>query len=79
MAATLRHRLNEHVNKINKRQNITLDDMRVRFVTFESEWWVFAAEYVLIAYFDPDWNFSGLGGKSTRERASGDASCQHVE
>ena len=60
---TLRKRLNEHVNKIKKRQNITLDDMSVRFVTFETEWWVFAAEYVLIAYFDPLWNYSGFGSK----------------
>jgi len=60
---TLRQRLNEHVNKIKGRQNITLDEMGARFVTFETEWWVFAAEYVLIAYFDPPWNNSGFGSK----------------
>lgn len=60
---TLRTRLNEHVSKISKRQNITVDDVFVRFVTFESEWWVFAAEFVLIAYFDPAWNYTGFGSK----------------
>jgi hypothetical protein len=37
--------------------------MQIKFVTFESEWWVFAAEYVLIAYFKPEWNLSGFGSK----------------
>lgn len=60
---TLRVRLGEHISKILTRQNISLDEMRVKFVTFESEWWVFAAEYVLIAYFKPAWNFSGFGSK----------------
>lgn len=60
---TVRTRLNEHVRKIESRQNITLDDMAVRFVTFESEWWVFAAEYALIAHFSPAWNYSGFGSK----------------
>src|SRR5271163_1968903 len=44
----LRARLNEHVGKINTRQNISLADMKCRYLTFESEWWVIAAEYVLI-------------------------------
>lgn len=60
---TLRTRLNEHVGKINGRQNISLDDMRCRYLTFVSEWWVFAAEFVLIAYFSPEWNYSGFGSK----------------
>ena len=60
---TLRTRLGEHINKISTRRNISLNDMQVKFVTFESEWWVFAAEYVLIAYFNPAWNFSGFGSK----------------
>ena len=60
---TLRHRLNEHVIKISRRRNVSLGEMQVRFVTFESEWWVFAAEYVLIAYFNPPWNNSGFGSK----------------
>ncbi|MEX1026704.1 MAG: Eco29kI family restriction endonuclease [Candidatus Paceibacterota bacterium] len=61
---TLRARLNEHVSKISMRQNITSDEVSVRFVTFESEWWVFAAEFVLIAYFEPAWNYSGFGSKT---------------
>jgi len=31
----LRQRLNEHVNKIAKRQNITLGEIRCRYLTFE--------------------------------------------
>jgi len=60
---TLRTRLNEHVGKISGRQNITLDEMECKFLTFDSEWWVFAAEYVLIAYYKPEWNGSGYGSK----------------
>lgn len=60
---TLRMRLNEHVGKIGGRKNITLDEMNCKFLTFESEWYVFAAEYVLIAYFNPEWNTSGFGSK----------------
>ena len=36
---TLRGRLNEHVSKISSRRNITLDDMKCRYLRFESEWW----------------------------------------
>lgn len=39
---TLRVRLNEHVTKIGGRQNISLDEMQCRYLTFSSEWWVFA-------------------------------------
>jgi len=60
---TLRARLNEHVKKISRRQNITLDEMGCRYLKFDSEWWVFAAEYVLIAHFKPEWNDTGFGSK----------------
>lgn len=60
---TLRARLNEHVGKISSRQNITIREMKCRYLTFASEWWVFAAEFVLIAYFKPEWNDSGFGSK----------------
>jgi hypothetical protein len=63
-ARSLRARLNEHIGKISKRQNITLSDMKCRFLTFESDWWVFAAEYALIAHFNPEWNTSGFGSKT---------------
>lgn len=43
---TLRARLSEHAAKIAGRKNISLDDMRCRYLTLESEWWVFAAEFV---------------------------------
>lgn len=60
---TLRARLNEHVAKISERQNITLEDMRCRYLTFDSEWWVFAAEFALMTHFTPEWNLSGFGSK----------------
>lgn len=61
---TLRARLSEHVSKIAGRQNITLDEMRCRYLTFSSEWWVFAAEYALIVHYAPAWNYSGFGSKT---------------
>jgi hypothetical protein len=59
----LRMRLNEHVGKINSRRNINLAEMECRYLTFESEWWVFAAEYALITHYQPEWNASGFGSK----------------
>jgi hypothetical protein len=61
---TLRDRLNEHVTKITGRENISLDDMTCRYLTLESEWWVFAAEFALIAHYSPEWNTSGFGSKT---------------
>lgn len=61
---TLRVRLNEHVGKIEKRQNIALADVTCRYLTFESEWWVFAAEYALMDHYRPEWNASGFGSKT---------------
>ncbi len=60
---TLRSRLNEHVSKIEGRQNITIDEMRCRYLTFDSEWWVFAAEFAIIHHYKPEWNASGFGSK----------------
>jgi hypothetical protein len=60
---TLRARLNEHVSKISSRQNIVLKNMKFRYLTFSSEWWVFAAEYAIIAHYHPEWNESGFGSK----------------
>jgi hypothetical protein len=60
---TLRARLSEHAAKISGRKNISLDDMRCRYLTLESEWWVFAAEFALIAHYQPEWNASGFGSK----------------
>jgi len=59
----LRARLTEHVSKISGRKNITLDDMKCRYLTFTSEWWVFAAEFALITHYQPEWNESGFGSK----------------
>lgn len=61
---TLRSRLNEHRNKIAGRQNITVEEMSCRYLTFESEWWVFAAEFALVVHYDPEWNGSGFGSKT---------------
>jgi Eco29kI restriction endonuclease len=60
---TLRSRLNEHVSKIGGRRNIAISDMACRYLTFDSEWWVFAAEFALITSFAPEWNTSGFGSK----------------
>ena len=60
---TLRARLNEHVAKISDRQGISVEDMTCQYLTFSSEWWVFAAEFALIAHFSPEWNYSGFGSK----------------
>jgi len=61
---TLRARLNEHIGKIEKRQNITLADMTCRYLIFESEWWVFAAEFALMDHYRPEWNGTGFGSKA---------------
>lgn len=60
---TLRARLGEHVGKISGRQKISLADMKCRYLTFASEWWVFAAEFAPIARYKPEWNESGFGSK----------------
>lgn len=60
---TLRARLNEHVSKIDGRQNISPEEMKCRYLTFSSEWWVFAAEFALIKHYEPEWNTSGFGSK----------------
>jgi hypothetical protein len=60
---TLKDRLSEHVNKISRRRNISLGDMTCRYLTFDSEWWVFAAEFALITHYHPEWNESGFGSK----------------
>lgn len=61
---TLRGRLAEHVGKIEGRQNIELSEMRCRYLTFDSEWWVFAAEFALMVHYEPEWNTSGFGSKT---------------
>lgn len=60
---TLRARLSEHAGKISGRKNISLEDMKCRYLTFASEWWVFAAEFALVAHHRPVWNESGFGSK----------------
>ena len=61
---TLRARLNEHVGKISGRKKISLEEMQCRYLTFVSEWWVFAAEFAVIAHYRPEWNESGFGSKT---------------
>lgn len=61
---TLRARLAEHIGKISGRKNITLGDMKCRYLTFESEWWVFAAEFALMVHYEPEWNASGFGSRT---------------
>lgn len=61
---TLRERLDEHVSKVSSRSNISLDQVTCRYLTFNSEWWVFAAEFALITHYAPPWNLSGFGSKT---------------
>lgn len=61
---SLRERLNEHVTKISGRQNIDPAELECQWLTMDSEWWVFAAEYALIAAALPPWNGSGYGSKT---------------
>lgn len=60
---TLRARLSEHAGKIDGRGNISVSEMKCRYLTFDSEWWVFAAEFALITHYRPEWNESGFGSK----------------
>ena len=60
---TLRTRLGEHIRKIGSTRKIPLSDMQCRYLTFTSEWWVFAAEFALITHYTPMWNASGFGSK----------------
>jgi hypothetical protein len=57
----IRGRLNTHFRKIDSRQSISCSEMKCRFLTFDSEWWVFAAEFALITHYKPLWNNSGFG------------------
>jgi hypothetical protein len=61
---TLRSRFSEHCAKIEGRRNISLADVGCRYLTFDSEWWVFAAEFALITHYSPEWNASGFGSKT---------------
>lgn len=61
---TLRGRLGEHVIKVGGVQNIGPAEMTCRYLTFSSEWWVFAAEFALITHYNPEWNGSGYGSKA---------------
>lgn len=61
---TLRDRLNEHVVKISGRQNLAISEMQCRYLTIESDWFVWAAEFALINHYDPEWNGTGFGSKA---------------
>jgi hypothetical protein len=37
--------------------------MECRYLTFQSEWWVFAAGFALMTHYRPEWNESGFGSK----------------
>lgn len=60
---TLRSRLNEHIGKLDNRENLKLAVMTCRFLTIESDWFVWAAEFALINHYQPEWNNSGFGSK----------------
>jgi hypothetical protein len=51
------------VSKIEGVTAILIEEMACRYLTLASEWWVFAAEYALIAHYNPAWNSTGFGSK----------------
>jgi hypothetical protein len=61
---SLRARLGEHVSKLSKRHGLLMSDVACRYLVFDSEWWVFAAEFALISHYAPEWNDSGFGSKT---------------
>lgn len=61
---SLRARLAEHFSKLSQRDGISVSDVTCRYLVFDSEWWVFAAEFALISHFSPEWNDSGFGSKT---------------
>jgi Eco29kI restriction endonuclease len=61
---SLRARLAEHVSKLSERGGLSTGDVTCRYLVFDSEWWVFAAEFALIAHYSPEWNDSGFGSKT---------------
>ena len=61
---SLRARLGEHFTKLSSRSGLSLSDMTCRYLVFDSEWWVFAAEFALISHYAPEWNDSGFGSKT---------------
>jgi hypothetical protein len=67
---TLRARLNEHLGKL-RGYDLNLDRVTCRFLVFESDWWVVAAEVALIRHLEPPWNGSGLGSKTPGEGRPG--------
>jgi hypothetical protein len=61
---SLRARLGEHVSKLSQRSGLLMADVSCRYLVFDSEWWVFAAEFALISHYSPEWNDSGFGSKT---------------
>jgi len=58
---TLARRLAEHYRKISGRQNISVSDVRCRYLTIDGDWFVRPAEDALIQYYSPEWQNSGFG------------------
>jgi len=67
--STICGRLKSAYNKINSRQNISINEMKWKCVIIENknQKWIDTIEQILITYFDPEWNriggFGYRGGK----------------
>jgi Eco29kI restriction endonuclease len=61
---SLRARLAEHVAKLSQRSGLSMANVTCRYLVFDSEWWVFAAEFALISHYSPEWNDSGFGSNT---------------
>jgi len=57
----LRRRLNDHVKKIDNRENIFLSEMTCRYLIIEPKWLIVGLEDFLIKQFKPEWNGKGFG------------------
>lgn len=68
---TLKARLNEHFSKLSARAAVDMQKLSCRYLVFESDWWVVAAEVALIRHLAPPWNGSGLGSKTPGEGRPG--------
>jgi predicted GIY-YIG superfamily endonuclease len=68
-ARNLRRRLGEHLNKVENRQGITVEEVTCRFLTLEKMWEVARAEEALIQRYNPEWN--GIPGFSMHVPGAG--------
>jgi hypothetical protein len=60
-AGNVRKRLTEHAKKISGRRNISVTNIRFRYLVMESNWLARACEEFMIEHYKPRWQGSGFG------------------